>query len=61
MRRAVIYGSAMGSFAVEQFSIGRLLEITRADIDRRVHEFRKLVSFDIEMADAMPSDSAAAQ
>src|SRR5207237_6647778 len=32
MRRAVIYGSAMGSFAVEQFSIGRLLEITKADI-----------------------------
>ena len=34
LRRAVVYGSAMGSFAVEKFSIERLLEITRADIDR---------------------------
>ena len=28
--RAVVYGSAMGSFAVERFSIARLLEITHA-------------------------------
>jgi sugar/nucleoside kinase (ribokinase family) len=49
MRRAVIYGSAMGSFAVEQFSIGRLLEVTRADIDRRVREFRQLVAFETEL------------
>ena len=48
MRRAVIYGSAMGSFAVEQFSIGRLLEITKADIDRRVAEFHRLVTFERE-------------
>ena len=50
MRRAVIHGSAMGSFAVEQFSIGRLLEITKADIDRRVGEFHQLVSFERELA-----------
>ena len=31
LRRAVVYGSAMGSFAVEKFSIERLLEITPAD------------------------------
>ncbi len=46
MRRAVVVGSAMGSFAVEKFSNGRLLEITRADIDARVQEFRQLVAFD---------------
>ena len=46
MRRAVVIGSAMGSFVVEQFSIGRLLEITRADIDARVADFHRLVSFD---------------
>lgn len=49
MRRAVVVGSAMGSFAVEQFSNGRLLEITRDDIDRRVHEFRQLVAFDADL------------
>jgi hypothetical protein len=39
----------MGSFAVEKFSNARLLEITRDDIDRRVHEFRQLVAFDAEL------------
>jgi sugar/nucleoside kinase (ribokinase family) len=49
MRRAVVYGSAMGSFAVEKFSIERLLELTRAEIDRRVSEFRQLVAFETEL------------
>jgi len=49
MRRAVVVGSAMGSFAVEKFSNARLLEITRADIDARVQEFRQLVAFDTEL------------
>src|SRR3954463_11108094 len=39
LRRAVIYGSAMGSFAVERFSVQRLLEITSDDVARRVSEF----------------------
>ena len=49
LRRAVIYGSAMGSFAVEKFSIERLLQITRSDIDARVGEFRRLVAFEEEL------------
>ena len=49
MRRAVVVGSAMGSFAVEKFSNGRLLDITRADIDARVQEFRQLVAFDEDL------------
>ena len=49
MRRAVIVGSAMGSFAVEKFSNSRLLEISRADIDARVREFRQLVAFDEDL------------
>lgn len=49
LRRAVIYGSAMGSFAVEKFSIARLLEINRSDVDRRVGEFRQLVAFEEEL------------
>lgn len=46
LRRAVIVGSAMGSFVVEGFSITRLLEITRDDIEKRVAEFHRLVTFD---------------
>jgi sugar/nucleoside kinase (ribokinase family) len=46
LRRAVVYGSAMGSFAVEKFSIDRLLEITPGDIRRRVADFHRLVVFE---------------
>jgi sugar/nucleoside kinase (ribokinase family) len=49
MRRAVIYGSVMGSFAVEQFSIERLMTVTRADIDQRMREMRRLVAFEEEL------------
>jgi sugar/nucleoside kinase (ribokinase family) len=49
LRRAVVYGSAMGSFAVEKFSFQRLLEVTPADLTRRFNEFRTLVTFDREM------------
>jgi sugar/nucleoside kinase (ribokinase family) len=55
MRRAVIYGSAMGSFAVEQFSIGRLLEVTRGEIDARVRAFRQLTAFETELAELAES------
>ena len=50
LRRAVVYGSAMGSFAVEKFSVQRLLELTPSDITSRVADFRKLVAFEEEQA-----------
>jgi sugar/nucleoside kinase (ribokinase family) len=50
MRRAVVVGSAMGSFVVEGFSMTRLLEITRKDIDARVADFHRLVTFDQTLA-----------
>src|SRR4051812_1714630 len=46
LRRAVVVGSAMGSFAVEKFSVQRLLEINRGDVNARVDEFRRLVAFE---------------
>ena len=49
MRRAVIYGSVMGSFAVEKFSIERLMTVTRAEIDQRVKDMRRLVTFEEEL------------
>jgi sugar/nucleoside kinase (ribokinase family) len=51
LRRAVVYGSAMGSFAVEKFSVDRLLEIEAHDVERRVREFHRLVSFEAEFAE----------
>ena len=53
LRRAVVVGSALGSFAVEKFSVKRLLEITRDDINERVAQFRQLVAFESE-ADGIP-------
>ena len=49
LRRAVVYGSAMGSFAVEKFSVERLLEIDMSDLLSRVAEFRRLVAFEEDM------------
>lgn len=49
MRRAVIYGSVMGSFAVEKFSIERLMTVTRAEIVQRMREMRRLVTFEEEL------------
>lgn len=49
MKTAIIIGSAMASFCVEKFGPGRLKEITKKDIDRRLQQFRELVNFDIEL------------
>lgn len=50
LRRAVVHGCVMGSFAVEKFSVERLTTIGQADIQSRLREFRELVSFEEEMA-----------
>ena len=50
LRRAVVFGSAMGSFAVEKFSVERLLEITAADISQRVADIHRLTSFEKDVA-----------
>lgn len=49
LKRAVIYGSAMGSFAVEQFSIERLLQVDAKQLAARVAAFKTLVAFEDEI------------
>jgi len=46
LRLAMVYGSAMGSFSVERFSVQRFDEITAADVVERVLQYRDLVHFD---------------
>ncbi|MCI0433236.1 MAG: PfkB family carbohydrate kinase [Gemmatimonadetes bacterium] len=46
LRRAMIYGSALGSFAVERFGVQRLIDLTMEEIDDRVIRFRELTAFD---------------
>jgi sugar/nucleoside kinase (ribokinase family) len=45
-RRAMFYGSVMGSFAVERFGTERLQELTRKEIDDRFILFRELTHLD---------------
>jgi sugar/nucleoside kinase (ribokinase family) len=46
LRRAMIYGSAMGSFAVEKFGIGRLIELSSREVHDRVCQFQELTAFE---------------
>ncbi|HET7746091.1 MAG TPA: PfkB family carbohydrate kinase [Vicinamibacteria bacterium] len=46
LRRAVIMGSTLASFCVEDFSLDRLLRLTRAEIDERYRLFRRLTHFE---------------
>ncbi len=45
IRRAIIHGSVMASFNVEEFSCDRLRRLTRPEIAHRVEEFRKFTHF----------------
>jgi len=45
LRRAVIYGSVMGSFCCEQFGPDRFRTLSRAEIDERFHEFKTCTDF----------------
>jgi len=45
MKEAVIYGNVMGSFAVEDFGIKRLLSITKDDVENRYRKYCNLVQF----------------
>jgi sugar/nucleoside kinase (ribokinase family) len=45
LRKAVIYGSVMGSFCCERFGVDRFRDLTRAEIDRRYEEFKTCTAF----------------
>jgi sugar/nucleoside kinase (ribokinase family) len=45
LKEAMAYGILAASFTVEDFSLDRLRKIERQDIDRRMEEYRKMLSF----------------
>jgi len=45
LRRAVIYGSVMGSFCCERFGVDRFRSLTREEIDARFREFQSCTQF----------------
>jgi sugar/nucleoside kinase (ribokinase family) len=44
LRRAMAYGTVVASFNIEAFSLGRLMQITRRDIDQRLEQYRAMLS-----------------
>ncbi len=45
LRKAIAYGTVMGSFAVEDFSLNRLASIEADDVATRFEQYRALVQF----------------
>ena len=45
LRRAVIYGSVMGSFCCEKFGVDRFRTLTHAEIEARFQEFQTCTAF----------------
>jgi sugar/nucleoside kinase (ribokinase family) len=45
LRRAMVYGSVLGSFAVEKFGLERLRTLKRSEIHARARHFAKLTQF----------------
>ncbi len=52
LRRAVVYGSVMGSFAVEKFSIERFRDLALDEVEERLRQFREMTIFELVEADA---------
>jgi sugar/nucleoside kinase (ribokinase family) len=46
MVRAIIYGSTLASFSVEDFGLDRLLRLTQEEIRERFRHFKRLTYFD---------------
>ena len=44
--RAVVHGSVLASFSVEDFSLNRMRVLTRDEIRERYHEFRRISFFE---------------
>jgi sugar/nucleoside kinase (ribokinase family) len=49
MKKAVIHGSNLASFSVEKFGTERMLHLNHKEITERLHQFKRLTQFDIEL------------
>jgi sugar/nucleoside kinase (ribokinase family) len=45
LKKAVIYGNVLGSFAVEKYGLDGLLQIKKTDISKRVRLYEKMIRF----------------
>ena len=51
LKNAIIYGSNMASFCVEEFGPQRMLRLTKEEVLERLQEFRSLTQFEIALED----------
>ena len=45
IKKSIMYGNVMGSFAVERYGLESLLRLKKSDINKRVKQYEKMVSF----------------
>ena len=45
LKKAILYGTVLASFAVEDFSINRLINIKFSDIQKRLNAFKKIINY----------------
>ena len=45
IKKSIMYGNVMGSFAVERYGLESLLRLIKSDINKRVKQYGKMVSF----------------
>lgn len=50
MKNAVIHGSNLASFSVEKFGTERMKTLERNEVNKRLHQFKTLTQFDIELS-----------
>ncbi|MDW5289059.1 PfkB family carbohydrate kinase [Formosa sp. PL04] len=50
MKTAIIYGSALASFCVEEFGTERLQKVTTEELNLRLQQFKELTTFNIDLS-----------
>ena len=45
IKKSVVFGNVMGSFAVEDYGTGGLLRVKKSDIKKRMSQYEKMISF----------------
>jgi hypothetical protein len=49
MKTAIIHGSNLASFCVEQFGTERMQTLTQAEVQNRLKQFKSLTQFEIDL------------
>ena len=45
IKKSIVFGNVMGSFAVERYGLEGILRLKKSDINKRVKQYEKMVSF----------------